>query len=238
MPTIEQIKHVIAGMPSDTVIERRNRCLIAFALLTGARDSAIASIKLKHIDLAAGSVFQDAREVKTKFSKTFTTYFFTMGDEVQAILNDWVLYLKNDLLWGNDDPLFPKTEVKLGENQTFEVTGIKKEHWKTANPIRKIFKEAFESAGLPYFNPHSFRKTLVGLGQADCHTPEEFKAWSQNIGHDLVMTTLCSYGTVQPKRQAEIIQQLGLPRGGAIQNADAEELAKVIIREMKKQAVG
>ena len=63
-------------MPADTDIERRNRALIAFTLLTGGRDSAIASMKLKHIDLVDGRIIQDAREVRTKFSKTFTTYFF------------------------------------------------------------------------------------------------------------------------------------------------------------------
>ena len=40
-PTLEQIKHVIKAMPSNTEIERRDRALIAFTLLTGARDSAI-----------------------------------------------------------------------------------------------------------------------------------------------------------------------------------------------------
>ena len=75
-PTLEQMKHVIETMPEGGEIERRNRALVAFALLTGARDSAIASMKLKHMDLKEGCVQQDAREVKTKFSKTFTTYFF------------------------------------------------------------------------------------------------------------------------------------------------------------------
>jgi integrase/recombinase XerD len=76
VPTIAQIEHVIQAMPANSDIERRNRALIAFALVTGARDSAIASFKLKHIDIAAGKVIQDAREVRTKFSKSFTTVFF------------------------------------------------------------------------------------------------------------------------------------------------------------------
>jgi len=46
-PTMEQVKHVISTMPAATEIERRNRALIAFTLLTGARDSAIASMKRK-----------------------------------------------------------------------------------------------------------------------------------------------------------------------------------------------
>ena len=46
-PTLEQVKHVIAMMPTQSEILRRDRALIAFTLLTGARDSAIASMKLK-----------------------------------------------------------------------------------------------------------------------------------------------------------------------------------------------
>ena len=48
-PTLEQIRHTIALMPQASAIDRRNRALFAFALLTGARDSALASFKLKHL---------------------------------------------------------------------------------------------------------------------------------------------------------------------------------------------
>ena len=43
------------------------------------------------------------------------------------------------------------------------VTGLERAHWANAHPVRAIFKEAFTRAGLPYFNPHSFRNTLVQL---------------------------------------------------------------------------
>jgi integrase len=52
--------------------------------------------------------------------------------------------------------------------------------------------------GLPYFNPHSFRKTLAQLGQKTCRDIETMKAWSQNLGHEDLMTTFTSYGTLQP----------------------------------------
>jgi len=64
-----------------TDIELRNRAVMAFTLLTGARDGAIASPKLKHVDVLEGKVVQDAREVRTKFSKTFTTWFFPVGED-------------------------------------------------------------------------------------------------------------------------------------------------------------
>jgi len=120
VPTLEQIKHVINTMPAETDIERRNRALVAFTLLTGARDSAIASMKLKHLDLITNSVNQDAREVKTKFSKTFNTFFFPVGDEVHTIVAAWLTYLRDEKLWGNNDPLFPATHIALGATRQFE----------------------------------------------------------------------------------------------------------------------
>ena len=92
--------------------------------LTGARDSAIASMKLKHVDLKEGCVYQDAREVKTKFSKTFTTYFFPVGDEVRQIVAEWVRFLREEKLWGNDDPLFPATRIVVGQTHQFEAAGL------------------------------------------------------------------------------------------------------------------
>ena len=222
-PTLEQVKHVIATMPRDSEIQRRNRALVAFTLLTGARDSAIASMKLKHVDLSTGSVFQDAREVRTKFSKTFTTFFFPVGDEVRGIVTEWVLYLRAEKLWSNDDPVFPATRVALGSAGHFEAVGLDRSHWSTAAPIRAIFREAFAAAGLPYFNPHSFRNTLVRLGETACQTPEQFKAWSQNLGHEGVLTTFYSYGEVGQRRQGEIIHSLSAPQN--IPSPDVTALA-------------
>jgi site-specific recombinase XerD len=230
-PTLEQAKHVIAMMPGQSEIERRDRALIAFTLLTGARDSAIASMKLKHVNLIAGCVDQDAREVKTKFSKTFTTYFFPVGDNIRQIVADWVTFLREQMLWGNDDPLFPATRVGLGATHQFEALGLERAHWSSAARIRIIFRDAFTRAGLPYFNPHSFRNTLVRLGQAVCQTPEEFKAWSQNLGHDKVLTTFLSYGQVESPRQGQIIRGLGVPQVAVQQ--DVSELAKALMREMR-----
>ena len=65
----------------------------------------------------------------------------------------------------------------------------------------------------------SFRNTLALLGQQLCHSPEEFKAWSQNLGHEKVMTTFTSYGNVEAGRQAEIIRGLEKP-GESDGNAD------------------
>jgi integrase len=215
VPTLEQIWHVIRTMPASTDIERRDRALIAFTILTGARDGAIASFKLRHIDVAAGTVDQDAREVQTKFSKSFVSAFFPVGDNITAVVVEWVSYLRTAKLWGLDDPLFPATRVAVGDNLRFEAAGLDRKHWSSAGPIRAIFKEAFQAAGLPYFNPHSFRKTLALLGGQKCKSPEEYKAWAQNLGHDDVLTTFRSYGDVSTYRQAEIMRSFLNPQANA-----------------------
>ena len=213
-------------------IECRNRALVSFTLLSGARDSAIASMKLKHIDFVTGCVNQDAREVRTKFSKTFNTYFFPVGDKIRSIVEQWVSSLRGEKLWGNDDPLFPSTCVEVGPSRQFEATGLKRQHWSTTTPIRKIFREAFEHAGLPYFNPHRFRNTLTCLGEEVCMTPEQFKAWSQNFGHEKVMTTFSSYGEVACRRQGEIIRELAAPQQSSQPNGNKirEEIFKGLRR--------
>jgi integrase/recombinase XerD len=111
VPSIEQIRHVVLTMPSGTDVEKRDGALVATALITGARDDALASLRLGHVDLAAGLIQQDAREVRTKFSKTFPTYFVPLGDDIREIVEGWVRHLKDALLWGPDDPLFPRTRV-------------------------------------------------------------------------------------------------------------------------------
>jgi site-specific recombinase XerD len=227
VPTVAQIMHVLRSMPSATEIEKRDRALIAFTLLTGARDGAIASFKLRHIDVEAQLLVQDARDVRTKFSKTIMTWFFPVGDEVEQIVRDWVVYLRDDKLWGHEDALFPSTSMTQNTDKKFAPSGFARKQWSNATPIRRIFKTAFERAGLPSFNPHSFRNTLAALGERLCRNPEEWKAWSQNLGHEKVLTTFTSYGKVAPARQAEIIRDLRMPRFSADKTAELfERLAR------------
>lgn len=207
-PTFEQIRKVLSCMSAETEIEMRNRALIAFTALTGVRDSAIASLKLKHIDLNRNLVEQLPDEVKTKFSKTIYTYFFPVGDDIKQIVIDWIHFLRNVKLYDESAPVFPSTKLAHDENFELKPVGLQPKHWSTANQIRKIFKEGFESAGLKYYTPHSFRTTICRLGEQVCRTPEQFKAWSQNIGHENPLTTFMSYGHIDEYRQGEIISNV------------------------------
>ena len=209
VPSLEQMHHTLTRMPTATSIELRDRALVALAMLTGARDAALVSLQLKHIDCAECVIRQDACEVRTKFRKTFSTWFFPIGGEAEAIIADWVAHLRQDLLRGESDPLFPATAMGLSADGEFMVQGLARQGWSTTAPVREIFKRALTRVSLPYFQPHSMRHMLARHGQQICQTPEQYKAWSQNLGHDHVLTTFTSYGTVPSHRQAELIRGMG-----------------------------
>ena len=77
-------------------------------------------------------------------------------------------FLRGRCSWGNDDPRFPATRVAVGPSRQFEAAGLERAHWVSAARVRAIFRDAFASAEVPYFNPHSFRNTLVRFGQNVC----------------------------------------------------------------------
>jgi integrase len=234
VPTLEQINQILECAPATTHIEKRDRAIIAFAILSGCRDGEIAAMRLKHVDIDGQRVIHDAREINTKFSKSWTSWFFPVGELSLQIVGDWAQHLTNDKLYGPDDPLFPSTEVGRVDGKGFTAIGLKREHWSTAEPIRRIFRAACERTGFDYFNPHSFRKTLAQLGERLCHTPEEFKAWSQNLGHERVMTTFISYGSVAASRQKDIMARIGTLEEGTSRNSDIRALAEMLHTRLKE----
>jgi integrase len=210
-PTLEQIRTVLDAMPTSTDIELRDRALIAFAIATGARDKAIISAKLKHVDPNNDRFDQDARQVGTKRAKTFSTWFFPVGEDIRGMIADWVTFLRMDRGFGPEDPIFPKTRVETGVDLKFHAAGLDRAHWTNANAVRAIFRQAFDRVGLPYSNPHLFRNTLVQVAYDLRLDPERFRAWSQNLGHESCLTTFSSYGTLPPARQGDLIRGLGQP---------------------------
>lgn len=205
-PSMEMARHAFSYMPEGTETERRNKALFAFFMLTGARDGAVASLRLKHINMIDGCVYQDAREVKTKNSKTITTFFLPVDPEYLACFNNWVTYLRKDKLFGPDDALFPPPRIGQVDG-SFTVTGLKRETYQNANAIRAAIKEAFTRADLPPFTPHAFRKTLVKWADITYPTRQAFKAFSQNIGHSSVITTVSAYCPISSEEQGALIKK-------------------------------
>ena len=54
-------------------------------------------------------------------------------------------------------------------------------------------------------------------------TGDELKAWSQNLGHERMLTTFLNYGEVPSDRQAEIFRSLSEPNEPA---SEVDEIAR------------
>jgi hypothetical protein len=61
--------------------------------------------------------------MRTKYLKSFPTYFVPIGGNALAILEDRVSHLQRERLWGRDDPLFPATRVDLDAEGQFASAG-------------------------------------------------------------------------------------------------------------------
>ncbi|MEM1360408.1 MAG: site-specific integrase [Pseudomonadota bacterium] len=186
-------------MPVTTEVERRDRAIFAFLMLTGARDGAAASLRLSHVDLIERKVFQDGREVRTKNGKSFETWFFPVDPMYLEAFAEWVTHLREKRLFGPGDALFPKQVVGV-QDGCFAATGLAREPYANGQAINAVIKAAFRAAKLPEYSAHSFRKTLAMLANQRCSTLEEHKAWSQNLGHEHLATTVTAYMPVPPER--------------------------------------
>jgi integrase len=131
-PSMQQAAHAFQAMPFGTEFEKRDKGLFALFMLTGARDGAVASLKLKHVNLDLGHVFQDAREVKTKAAKTITCQFFPVDACYRDCFAAWVHYLRDINLFGPEDALFPKAKVAVVPGQGFTNQGLSRDGFANA----------------------------------------------------------------------------------------------------------
>ena len=112
-PTLEQLRHTLATMPAGTEIECRDRALFALLMMTGIRDNAAASLRIRHVDLDRMLIIQDPTTVRTKNSKLIESVLLPLGQDVERAFLDWVAYIRTGLLYGADDPVFPQTASRI-----------------------------------------------------------------------------------------------------------------------------
>jgi integrase len=231
-PTLEELEKALKAMPNGTDIEKRDRAIFAFMIITCVRDDSLVSLKIEDVDAVQKTVWQNPKHVRTKRRKGIVTRF--VGQVMpcaEDIVLDWLKYTNDKLQLKSNDPLFPKTLVEVNsETLSFEVRGLSKKHWANAQPVREIFKKAFQAVGLPYFNPHLFRKTVCKWGLINL-TTYEYKALSQNLGHEHAMTTYNSYGTLTEDEQLEAISNIGQANAD-LQNISTDD----ILAEMSRRA--
>jgi integrase/recombinase XerD len=228
-PSLKEMELLLDRMPSETNVQKRDRALIAFLTITGIRDGALISLKLKHVNIDKRVVTQNPREVATKASKRIDTFFFEFSARAIEIFEDYVDMLRDVLLFSDDAPLFPKTALAVDSEFGFTKGDLMRGHWANAGPIQNIVRRECQSAGLTSYTPHSFRKMIV----AECYkrdlSHEEMKAISQNLGHEELTTTINSYGKVGVERQGDLIRRATNPDNSSSNDDDlAAAIEKVL----------
>ena len=216
-PTMLQCARAFDGMAENTPEQMRNKAIFAFFMLAGSRIKATSTLRLKHINLVEGYVFQDARDVVTKGAKTIETHFYPVDQIYYDYFEKWVRYLYESALFAPEDPLFPKPLIKRVEGKGFQNVGLSREPYASTSGLYRVVKTAFSNVQLPAFTPHNFRRTHGALASQYCDTPEKIKAWSMNYGHEDVRTTINSYVPVSNERKGEIIKTMRQTRvSGAV----------------------
>ncbi len=219
-PTFEQVKHVINSIDINNEIDLRDRALLSFTLLSGMRDNAIISLPLSAFDENTLQVNQDPKMgVRTKFSKTIYSALFRFDDELLEYVLEWVKHLKQEKLFGNSAPLFPRNKVEIKEDiKIFISETVEPEFWQSAGSIREIFKKRFRNAGIEYFSPHCFRHLAAALAISRCRNGEEVKAVSQNFGHENVGTIMQTYGTLSHSKVNDVIASMDFTNSESVDN--------------------
>jgi integrase len=203
VPSADEIRALIAAAPINTVQQRRDQAMIAFLYLTGVRDGALITLRIKHVNVSRKIVFQDAKEVATKASKTMRTAWFPVGEDIETIIVDWLAELRG-LGAQDDDPLFPRGFKK----HWGELKEVRFDFLASATPVRHMMKTAADSAGTQYFRPHAIRSTIARMIERWGATAEERKALSQNLGHEDYHTTLVYYGALDEDHQHAIVESI------------------------------
>jgi len=233
-PTLVELRKALTAMPHGTDIEKRDRAIFAFVIITCVRDDALICLKIKDMDAARKTVWQNPKHVRTKGRKGIVTGFVRQAMPcAEDIVLEWLKYASEDLQLKPNEPLFPKTLiVASAEKMTFEVQGLSKEHWANAQPVRDIFRKAFQAVGLPYFHPHLLRNTICKWALKNC-SQYEYKALSQNLGHEHAMTTYNSYGNLTEDEQLEAVSSIGQSNSD-LQNISTGDILAEVARRTGK----
>jgi hypothetical protein len=109
------------------------------------------------------------------------------GDPLsKATLYATLTALKRFFIWLAGQPSY-KSRISYSDAEYFNLSAKESRIAKTTRPARVPSLEQIR---------HVLKSMLALLGGQRRRTVEEHKTWSQNLGHEHVLTTFCSYGEV------------------------------------------
>ena len=209
-PTLEQIRHVIPSMPTTTVVQRRNRALLAFTIVTGMRDDAIASVRLKHVDSELRRRDPDlrwrcersfpSRSSPTSFPSGLTcTRSFSSGSAncARCICSEMMIRSFRKPRWcRTESNALPPTAF---ERSLLGQCRANKEHVPGSLHCRRACSTSIHTRSAT--RSSAWARNSVARPRS---SKPGARTW-----HEEMITTFRSYGHLDPTRQGEIINALG-----------------------------
>ncbi|MBI5030203.1 MAG: site-specific integrase [Chloroflexi bacterium] len=168
--------------PADLAL-RRDQAAAAMLFLSGMRASAFASLTLECVDIPNRTIKQwPSLGVKTKNSKTATTYLLDIRDLI-AVVEKWDSFIRHQLpvtatwytpivsQWG-EQTLSPNPP---GANRN--------------TALGKRLRKLLARVGLLYQSPHKFRNGHAVFALQNATTMADYKAASMNLMHNDISVT-------------------------------------------------
>lgn len=204
-PTFEQAKALFNSIKPLNDIDRRDKALFALVVMTGMRANSLMTLSIGAINIEKMEILQK----NAKFGKEILTKIFNFDDEMHSYFIEWYKYLKEVKLYGNTDPLFPRTKhTQTAENLSFACEEIEAYYWQSYSSISKVFKERAEKASFQVFSPHKFRHLSIYLALQRCKNGLEIKAVCQHFGHEDVRTALEVYSNLSRVQLSETLEKI------------------------------
>lgn len=214
IPSKEDLRKIISLIVLMTIIGRRDRALLAYLFITGARISAAITMKLGLVDIEKKIVHQNYTSgVETKFGYDIETTIPNIYPELTAIFFDWVKELY-ELGFTALDPLFPKGKPakKEGYSEFTKSTDLSHEMLSMTSAER-IVKSCCRKAGFPEYHCHSFRDAHIYYAFKLARNGIEMKAISRNVGHLSLGTTDREYAGMTDEEVHDIMFNLKPTQG-------------------------
>lgn len=196
-PTHEEFEQIIS-FPEETILDKRDKAILTFLYLSGARVSAVATATIKSFDEKRMIFFQDPLEgIKTKRSKHIISKLIKFDNKYYEIVRNWINFLKTEYGFKDCDPLFPVVKDV-----------VKKNFMNGEADYRKMIAKRCKDVLLPEYHPHAFRHAHIYKGLSYVRNGLQLRALSQNVGHESMMTILEKYAKMKPEEYMRVLDDM------------------------------
>lgn len=207
--SLEEVEKICAIVP-ERLIDQRDQAGVALAFAAGLRVSALVSLPVRCVQVENLEVHQlPEAGVHTKNSKAQITYMLPI-EPLLAIIAEWSTLVRVEL--GGEGLWYPNMSrrgaVWVISSQP---ASVESRRMSFSHSLKRLCQQA----GVEYKSPHKLRHGHgVHIAKLS-RTYSEFKAYSQNMGHETTEITERYYARLSGSDVKKVVTQAGSQVDGA-----------------------